>query len=112
MGLVDDTDLEGEISSVDRDAQAIINSNLSTGLLLNANKCEIITKNIGIIDEFAIFKDFKRFSMEDLTLLGAPIHEGRAINNAFKTRFPPLNDQSPICQNSSLTTPSVYLRTC
>ena len=62
MGFVDDIDLEGEISSVARDVQAIIDSHPSISLLLNAHKYEITSKNFDIIDEFAVFEDFKRLN--------------------------------------------------
>ena len=87
MGFVYDIDLEEEISSVARDVQAIIDSHPLTGLLLNAWKCEITAKNFDIIDEFDVFKDFKRIAMEDLTQLGAPILEGIAVDNAWQDKI-------------------------
>ena len=45
MGFVDDINLEGELSSVAKDVQAIIDSNPTTGLFVNARKCEITAKN-------------------------------------------------------------------
>ena len=57
-----------------------------TELLLNACKCEITAKNFDTIDDFVVFKDFKRIAMEDLTLLGAPILEGRAVDNALQNK--------------------------
>ena len=87
LGFVYDIDLEGEISSVARDVQAIIDSHLLTGLLLNECKCEITAKNFDIIDETAVFKDFKRIVMADLTLVGAPIREGRAVDNALQDKI-------------------------
>ena len=87
MGFVDDIDLEGEISPVARDVQTIIDSHPLTGLLLNACKCAITAKNFDIIDEFAVFKDFKRIAMEDLTLLGAPILEARAVDNTLQDKI-------------------------
>ena len=44
-------------------------------------------KNFDIIDEFAVFKAFKRIAIEDLTLLGAPILEGRAVDNALQDKI-------------------------
>ena len=81
MSFVDNINLEGELSSVSRDIQAIIDSNPSTGLVLIASKCKITAKNFEMIDKFSIFKDFKRVAAEDLTLLGASILEGRAVDN-------------------------------
>ena len=45
MGFVDDINLEGELSSAARDVQAIIDSNPTTGLVLNTRKCKITAKN-------------------------------------------------------------------
>ena len=76
MGFVDDINLEGEVSRVARgDVQAIIDPNPMAGLVVNASKSEIMTKNIEMIDKFSIFKDFTSVAAEDLTLLGTPIVE-------------------------------------
>ena len=40
-----------------------------------------------MIDKFSIFKDFKRVAAEDLTLLGAPVLEGRAVDNVVKDKI-------------------------
>ena len=85
MGFIDDVDLQGEISSVTRDVQTIIESYPSTGLL-NAHKCEIMANNIDIIDNFTVFKNFRKAITEDLTLLGAPIFEGRGVEKALKDK--------------------------
>ena len=87
MNFVVDINLEGELSGVARDVQAIIDSNSSTGLVLNASKCEITVNNFEMIDKFSIFKDFKSIAAEDLTLLGAPILEGRAVDNTVKDKI-------------------------
>ena len=84
MGFVDDIDSEGEVWHVARDVQAIIDSNASTGLTLNPNKCEITARNFNIVDKFPILNNFKRIELEDITLLGAPVLEGRAVDNALK----------------------------
>ena len=73
--------------SVARDVQAIIDSNPMTGLVLNARKCEITAKNFKMIDKFSIFKDFKRVAAEDLTILGARVLAGRAVDNVLKDKI-------------------------
>ena len=40
-----------------------------------------------MIDKFSIFKDFKRVTAEDLTILGAPVLEGRAVYNVLKDKI-------------------------
>ena len=87
MGCVDFCNLEGEISSVARDVQAIIDSHPLTGLLLNAYKCRMKAKNFDVIEEFADFKDFKRITMEELTLLRVRFLEGRAVDNAWQDKI-------------------------
>ena len=87
MGFVDDINLEGELSSVVRDVQVIINSNPTTGLVLNARKCKITAKNFEMIDKFSIFKNFKIVVAEDMTILGAPVLEGRAVDNILKDKI-------------------------
>ena len=83
LGYVDDTNLEGRISAVANDVQHIIDSFPTTGLILNAHKCEIISNNFDQIDKFPVFKDFRRVAKEDLILLGAPILEGKAVDKAL-----------------------------
>ena len=80
---MDDTNLEGRISAVANDIQHIIDSFPTTGLILNAHKCEIIVNNFDQIDKFPVFKDFRRIAKEDQTLLGASILEGKAVDKAL-----------------------------
>ena len=56
-------------------------------LVLNARKCEITAKNFEIIDKLSVFKDLKRVAAEDLTILGAPVLEGRAVDNVLKDKI-------------------------
>ena len=44
-------------------------------------------KNFEMIEKFSIFKDFKRVTAEDLTILGAPVFEGIAVDNALKDKI-------------------------
>ena len=75
------------MSSVARDVQAIIDSNPTTGIVLNSSKCENTVKNFEIIDKFSIVKNFKRVAAEELTLLGTPVLEGRAVDNTLKDKI-------------------------
>ena len=58
-----------------------------TGLHLNSHKCEIIANNFELVDQYPIFKDFKRIAKEDMHLLGAPILEGKAVNKALQAKI-------------------------
>ena len=59
LGYVDDTNLKGKIATVAEDIQIIIDSFTTTGMVLNASKCEIIYSNVDLIDHYLIFKDLK-----------------------------------------------------
>ena len=87
FGFVDDTNLEGRISQVANDVQLIIDSDQHAGLRLNAHKCEIIANNFELIDQYPILKDFKRTAKEDMTLLGAPILEGKVVDKALQEKI-------------------------
>ena len=63
--------------------QAIIDTYPETGLRLNPSKCEIICSNFDILNEYPVFKEFKWVKKEDLTLLGAPIQKGKAVDKAL-----------------------------
>lgn len=73
LSYIDDVNLEGEASKVATSVQAIVELCQETGLQLNAAKCEITANNLHIADRHAIFRQFKRVSKADLTLLGAPV---------------------------------------
>ena len=62
LGYVDDTNLEGKITTVAKDVQIIIDFFLTTGLVLNFSKCEIICSNSDLVDQYLIFKNFKRIA--------------------------------------------------
>ena len=83
MGYVDDNNLEGKIATVAKDAQIIIDSYSTTGLVLNASKYEIICSNGDLVDQYPIFKDFIRVFKEDLNILGAPVFEGKVVASAL-----------------------------
>ena len=84
FGFVDDTNLEGRSSQVANDVQLIIDSHQHAGLHLNAHKCEIIANNFELIDQYPVLKDFKRTAKKDMTLLGAPVLDGKAVDKRCK----------------------------
>ena len=69
LGCMDDNNLEGKIATVAEDVQFIIDFFPTIGLVLNASKCEIICSNCDLVDQYSIFKDFKRVVKEDTTYL-------------------------------------------
>ena len=54
---------------------------------MNPHKYEITARNFNIVDKFPIFNNFKRIALEDITLLGVPVLEGRAVDNALKDKI-------------------------
>ena len=67
-------------------SKTIIDSEPVTGLRLNASKCEIISEDFNLIESFEIFKDFARVTKEEITLLGAPILKGPALDRALQIK--------------------------
>ena len=70
---------------------------------------KIINNNIiEMIEKFSIFKDFKRVATEDLTILGAPVLEGRTVDNVLKRKIATLKNQLKGFQHFSLITLSAF----
>ena len=84
LGYVVDINLEGKIATVAQDVQIIIYSFPTSCLVINDSKCEIICSNGDLVDQYPIFKDFKRVAKEDLNILGAPVFEGKAVDSALR----------------------------
>ena len=87
LGYVDDTNLEGKIVTDVEDVQIIIDSFSTTGLVLNASKCGIICSNGDLVDQYPIFKDFKRVAKEDLNILDSPVFEGKSVDSALRAKI-------------------------
>ena len=60
LGFVDDFNLEGKVSNVAKDVQRIIDAQVTTGLVLNRNKCEIDANSFDLVDQFPVFNNIKR----------------------------------------------------
>ena len=60
LGYVNDFNLEGKISTVALDFQRIIEMQAKTGLVFNLHKWEIIANSFDLIDQYAVFNQFKR----------------------------------------------------
>ena len=57
LGFADDFKLEGTISDGAKDVQTI-DAQAATGLALNRHKCEIITNNFELVDQFPVFHNY------------------------------------------------------
>ena len=71
--------------------QQIIESEALTGLQLNAAKCEIMMDDFSLIDSMEVFREFIRIPKEEMTLLGALILQGPALDKALKTKVEDLD---------------------
>ena len=79
---MDDVKLEGQGQVVASDVQAIINAYSETGLRLYSSKCKIVCSNFDILNDYLVFKEFKRVKNKELTLLvrlRAPVQKGKAV---------------------------------
>ena len=61
-----------------------VKAETSTVLKLNTDKCEIVMDDFANLDSFPIFKDFIRVFKDRMTLLGAPIQQRQALNEALQ----------------------------
>ena len=52
-----------------------------------ASNCEIIWSNGDLVDQYSIFKDFKRVAKEDLNILGASVIEDKAVDSALRAKI-------------------------
>ena len=68
------------------DVEKMKQSVAQTGLTLNASKCENIAINFDIVDNIDTFKDFKRIESIDMTLLGALVLKGPAVNFVLQNK--------------------------
>ena len=73
---------------------------MSTALILTVRNCKTMAKNFTIINKFPIFKNFKKVVLQDITLLGAPVLEGRAVYSALNDTIAPF--KKPIVRISTL----------
>ena len=83
IGFMNDFTLSGQLDTVATDVEMIKKSVRDIGLVLNPTKCEIICFD----DKSAnmkIFNDYIRLRPEDMTLLGALILKGPAIDKTLQ----------------------------
>ena len=86
IGFIDDLSMSSDLLKLAKDFETIIKAETSTGLKLNTTKCEIIMDDFTILDFFPIFKDLIRVPKDKMTLLGAPILQGEALDEALQIK--------------------------
>ena len=87
LGYMDAVKLEAQVQVVASDVHAIIDAYSETGLRLNPSKCEIVCSNVDILNEYPVFKEFNRVKRDDLTILGAPVQKGKAVDKALDIKI-------------------------
>ena len=85
LGYLDDFTLGGEQSVVAKDVKRVTDIGQSMGLTLNISKCELITEpETAVCDP--VLQSFKRVSLSEATLLGAPLAKGIALDQTWSER--------------------------
>jgi len=113
---MDDVTLSEDLVTIEKDITTIIESFPDT------SKCELIMELIFTPAEgLATLKDFVRVNKEDTTLLGAPVHKGKAQDAAIQKKIDDLStaidrlahlhshDALAILKNSLATPKLLYL---
>ena len=85
LGYLDDLTLGGEQSVVAKDVERVAEVGQAMGLTLNINKCELMTEP-GTVIQDPVLKSFKRIQVNEATLLGAPLTQGPALDQAWTER--------------------------
>ena len=93
IGFIDDLSMSGDLFMLAKDVQTIVKAETSTGLKLNTAKCEIIMDDFINLDSFLIFKDFIQVPEDKMTLLGKPILQGQALDEALQIKVDKLQKQ-------------------
>ena len=86
VGYLDDVTLSGPRQIAVDDIKTIISKSEDMGLELNAAKYEVTYGDSSTPRDDPILKTFQRTEIDDLTLLGAPILSGRAVDKALHAR--------------------------
>ena len=84
IGFLDDITMAGRKDIVVNDIISIKDRTDNYGLVLIAAKCEVVNGDSLAPHDDDTLKDFQRVELENLTLLGAPVLPGRAIDKAIK----------------------------
>ena len=86
VDYLDDVTLSGHRQIVVDDIKTIISKSEELSHELNAAKCEVTYCDTSTPHDDHVLKTFERVGMADLTLFGAPILPGRAVDKALKEK--------------------------
>jgi len=85
FGYLDDLTIGGSLADVERDVKRVIDVGRDMGLCLNATKSELLCPNVGLAVG-DVLSTFSRVEINQLTLLGAPLFPGQALDEAWAGR--------------------------
>jgi len=85
LGYLDDLTLGGPQSVVAADVRCVTEVGQATGLVLNVNKCELISHPSTVVSDPAL-QSFQRVSVSDTVLLGAPVLQGQSLDKHWSNR--------------------------
>ena len=88
-GYLDDIGLGGPVNVVTADIRQLENKVCQFGLHLNHHKCEVIVLTNNLTNSTSWDRDklaFQKVSIEDATLLGAPITTGKGVDKALAVK--------------------------
>ena len=87
IGYLDDITLGGGVHQVAADIEIVVKDAEAMGLILNANKCELISFESENIPPITTFDNYQLIKPNDAILLGAPILPGPAVDTSLKSKF-------------------------
>lgn len=93
VAYLDDVTLGGNEGTIESDIGVIIERGKDLGLELNLTKCELISFRPLLIRN-PIFNSFCKVTIEESTLLGAPITIGKAMDKSLTARVEDLRQAS------------------
>jgi len=85
LGYLDDLTLGDDQAVIADDVSRVISAGSALGLSLNIDKCEIITRPTTVIND-PLLQSFIRLNADEASLLGAPLFQGAALDQAWAER--------------------------
>jgi len=87
IGYMDDLTLAGPIDQVEHDIRLIEKEASMYGLKLNRTKCETSARSYDEAKNIQTFAEFENIAVEDLSLLGAPLLPGKAVDKTIQKKI-------------------------
>ena len=87
IGYLDDITLGGEVHQVAADIEIVVKDAEAMGLILNANKCELISFESENIPPIVTFDNYQLTTPNDAISPGSPILPGPAVDLSLKSKF-------------------------